>query len=100
MDRTVPQPPRSNPSREELLEQLHSLRQRVNGVAHDLNNMLGAMIGYNALALDDLPVANPNHAFLTKAMEAGAEAQRLIAELVETVHQESPRRGAGSSRAA
>jgi hypothetical protein len=46
------------------------------------------MIGYGALVLDDLPVDDPDREFMAKVVEAGAEAKRLVAELLEVARSE------------
>ena len=74
--------------REELLQHLLALPERAGGIAHDLNNMLGTMIGYGALVLEDLPADDPNHDFLAKVVEAGTEAKHLIAELLDSARAE------------
>ena len=76
----IPQTPVSG---EKLLEQRSLIAERTGGIAHDLNNMLGTIIGYSALVLEDLPADDPNHDFLTKVVEAGAEAKQLVAELLD-----------------
>jgi signal transduction histidine kinase len=90
----APYPP-ENPSRDKLLEQLHAMAGRTGAIAHDLNNMLGTMIGYGALVLDDLPVDDPDREFMAKVVEAGAEAKRLVAELLEVarIERAEPRKG-------
>ena len=99
--KTEPEIPPLPLSREEAPERLRALAERTGGIAHDLNNMLGTMIGYGALVLEDVPADDPNHAFLAKVMEAGAEAKRLVAELLDGVRAETARASrTGRSRAA
>jgi signal transduction histidine kinase len=76
---------------EDVLGQLRALAERTGGIAHDLNNMLGTMIGYGALVLDDLPEDDPNRAFLEKVVEAGAEATQLVADLLDEARAETAR---------
>ncbi len=83
LNKSAPPFPPHDPSRDKLLEQLQALAGRAGAIAHDLNNMLGTMIGYGALVLDDLPVDHPDREFMAKVVEAGAEAKRLVAELLE-----------------
>jgi signal transduction histidine kinase len=86
---------------DKLAEHLSALAERTGGIAHDLNNMLGTMIGYGALVLEDLPADDPNHAFLARVMEAGAEARQLVAELLDSARSETARANQrGLSRAA
>jgi signal transduction histidine kinase len=90
-DKPEPQHAIIQSSGEELLERLRALAERTDGIAHDLNNMLGTMIGYGALVLEDLPADDPNHVFVAKVMEAGAEAKRLIADLMDEANAETAR---------
>ena len=75
----------------DLLDQLRMLAERTGGIAHDLNNMLGTMIGYGALMLEDLPAGDPNHAFLASVLEAGAEAKLLVADLLDHARADTAR---------
>jgi two-component system, cell cycle sensor histidine kinase and response regulator CckA len=98
-----PEPQRSqmSPSEKEALNRMREFSERTAVVAHDLNNMLGTMIGYGALMLEDLSQDNPNHAFLAKVLEAGAEAKHLVAGLLESARRENLRASqADPSRAA
>ena len=88
-DKPQPKHAHVDMSDEQLLEQLRLLAERTGGIAHDLNNMLGTMIGYGSLVLEDLPADDPNHPFMEKVLEAGAEAKRLVAELLRN---RAPRR--------
>jgi len=83
LNKAAPLSPPETASRDKLLQQLQATAGRTGAIAHDLNNMLGTMIGYGALVLDDLPVGNPDREFMAKVVEAGAEAKRLVAELLE-----------------
>jgi signal transduction histidine kinase len=74
-----------------MVAHLSALALRAGGIAHDLNNMLGTMIGYGALVLEDLPADDPNHAFLAKVIEAGAEAKQLVSELLDHASSEADR---------
>jgi signal transduction histidine kinase len=86
-----PLSPPMHASGDKLAEHLSALAERTGGIAHDLNNMLGTMIGYGALVLEDLPADDPNHAFLAKVMEAGAEARQLVSELLDNARAETAR---------
>jgi signal transduction histidine kinase len=88
---TEPLSPPMHASGDKLAEHLSALAERTGGIAHDLNNMLGTMIGYGALVIEDLPADDPNHVFLAKVMEAGAEARQLVAELLDNALGNRPR---------
>ena len=83
LNQREPPSPQMHAGAEKLPEQVSALAERTGIIAHDLNNMLGTMIGYGALVLEDLPIDDPNRAFLAKVVEAGAEAKQLIAELLD-----------------
>ena len=83
LNKAAPQSPPESPSRDKLLQQLQAMAGRTGAIAHDLNNMFGTMIGYGALVLDDLPAGDPDREFMAKVVEAGVEAKRLVAELLE-----------------
>lgn len=100
LNKFQPQPVQTHVNGEQMLEHLRLLAHRTGGIAHDLNNMLGTMIGYAALVLEDLPADDPNRAFMAKVMEAGSEAQHLIAELLDSARAESMRARTGLSKAA
>ena len=83
LNKAAPLSPPETASRDKLLQQLQAMAGRTGAIAHDLNNMLGTIIGYGALVLDDVPVGNPDREFMAKVVKAGAEAKRLVAELLE-----------------
>ena len=96
-----PEVPQGQASREDAPERLRALADRAGTIAHDLNNMLGTMIGYGALVLEDMPADDPNHAFLAKVLEAGTEAKQLVADLLDGARVETARASrTGLSRAA
>ena len=77
----------------EEIVHLQALAERTGGIAHDLNNMLGTIIGYGALMIEDLPESDPNRLFLSKVLEAGAEAKLLVAKLMDDPQIETLRGG-------
>ncbi len=66
------------------LPSLQDFARHTGALAHDLNNMLGTMIGYGALVLEDLPADHPDREFMAKVLEAGADATRIVAELLDS----------------
>ena len=71
-----------------MLARLQAFAGRTGALAHDLNNMLGTIIGYGALVLEDLPADHPDREFIAKVLEAGEEAKRLVAELLDSARTE------------
>jgi len=64
------------------------------GIAHDFNNILGSIIGYTDLALEDVPdgtVANDN---LKQVLIAGSRAKNLVRQILtfsrQNEHQKKP----------
>ena len=100
LNKAAPPSPHDNPSRDKLLQQLQAMAGRTGAIAHDLNNMLGTMIGYGALVLDDLPAGDPDREFMAKVVEAGVEAKRLVAELLEVARIERAEARKSLSKAA
>jgi len=52
------------------------------GVAHDLNNILGAIIGYPDLMLDDIPEDSPLRSSLLTIKQSGERAAEIIQDLL------------------
>jgi signal transduction histidine kinase len=101
LNEAEPPHPNMQASRDEALDKsLRALAERTGSIAHDLNNMLGTMLGYAGLVLEDLPAADPHYGFLAKIVEAGAEAKLLVAELLDNACAESARTRDSLRRAA
>lgn len=62
-------------------DRLGAMIERTGGIAHDLNNMLGTMLCYACLLLEDAAADDPSRPALEKIVEAGLEAKRLVAAL-------------------
>jgi two-component system, cell cycle sensor histidine kinase and response regulator CckA len=52
------------------------------GVAHDLNNILGAIVGYPELLLMDMPENNPQRGPLVTIKKAGDRAAAIVQDLL------------------
>jgi hypothetical protein len=81
-------------------ERLRALVAQTSAISHDLNNMVGTMLAYGVLMLDDTSADDPNHDFLKRLVEAGTEAKRLIAQLADSSPAEPGRERASASKAA
>ncbi len=57
------------------------------GVAHDLNNILSAMIGYPDLILNSLIKENPQRKYLVAIKDSGLEATDLVDDLLTLAKQ-------------
>ncbi len=56
-------------------EKMEALGKLAGGVAHDLNNVLGVLIGYSGMLLDEMPEESPwrtNAEYILKSSERGA----------------------------
>ena len=52
------------------------------GVAHDLNNVLGILIGYSELLLGKIPEGNPLTMYATKIFQSGKRGAAIIQDLL------------------
>lgn len=82
---------------EQELRQAHkmeSIGTLTGGVAHDFNNILGAILGNTELALLDLPEWTPAHARLKAVQSAGLKAAGIVKQLLnfsrKTVQEMAP----------
>ena len=63
-------------------QKLESVGRLAGGVAHDFNNMLGAVLGYTELLLADIPADHPHHADLLEIRKAAERAANLTRQLL------------------
>lgn len=59
-------------------------------LAHDLNNMLSAILGYGALLLADLPEGSEARDFARRMVTAGEQGRELIPRIL-ALHDRSSR---------
>ena len=52
------------------------------GIAHDFNNILGAMLGYTELALEDIPTNLETREQLEQVLKSGTRAKKLIQQIL------------------
>ncbi|MBU0987717.1 MAG: hypothetical protein KKH68_10755 [Proteobacteria bacterium] len=53
-------------------------------IAHQFNNILGAIIGYTELAQENVPEVSPGQRYLAKVLDACGRAKELIDQLLES----------------
>ncbi|MBM3522537.1 MAG: response regulator [Alphaproteobacteria bacterium] len=70
--------------RERLYEaqKVQAIGTLAGGIAHDFNNILGTILGYSFLALEDLPDGHPVRAALNQISVAGNRARDLVRQIV------------------
>ena len=79
---------RAEEEREKLREQLHQSQKLeavgilAGGVAHDFNNMLGAIMGYAEIAKHDMDSANPFRKNLDRILDAARRSANLTRQLL------------------
>ena len=61
---------------------MESLGTLAGGVAHDLNNVLGGLVGYSELLLREIPVENPSHRRVSRILESSLKAAAIIEDLL------------------
>jgi two-component system, cell cycle sensor histidine kinase and response regulator CckA len=63
-------------------EKMEALGTLSGGVAHDLNNVLGIVVGYSELLLDDLDESSPARSEALEIMKAGQRAAAIVQDLL------------------
>jgi signal transduction histidine kinase len=79
-------------AREELQAQLFQAQKMeaigtlAGGIAHDFNNILGTIIGYSEMALEDMPRDSVVHDNLQEVLSAGKRARDLVRHILTFSH--------------
>jgi two-component system, cell cycle sensor histidine kinase and response regulator CckA len=63
-------------------QKMESVGRLAGGVAHDYNNMLGVILGYTELALDQVAPTDPLHADLEEIRKAGRRSADITRQLL------------------
>ena len=78
---------------EKKLHQAHKMEavgRLAGGLAHDFNNMLGVIIGYSDLLLDQIAPGDPSRGQLQEIRKAGDRAASLARQFLAFSREESP----------
>jgi len=63
-------------------EKMETIGTLAGGVAHDLNNILGAIVGYPDLLLDDIPLDSPLRSSILAIKQSGERAAMVVQDLL------------------
>lgn len=63
-------------------EKMEALGTLAGGVAHDLNNVLGVMVGYSELLMEELPESNPLRKFVDNIYQSSIRGAAIIQDLL------------------
>jgi PAS domain S-box-containing protein len=86
--------------RERLAQQLRQSQKMdaigtlAGGIAHDFNNILGSILGYTELALDDIPPDTLTSRNLQQVVKAAGRAKQLVSQILAFSRQAEPVRKA------
>lgn len=64
------------------IEKMEAVGTLAGGVAHDLNNILGGIVGYPELLLIDLPKDDPIYKPLTMIQQSGIKAAAIVQDML------------------
>ncbi len=73
-------------------EKLRAIGTLAGGIAHDFNNMLGAILGFGELALEDVPRDSSTARNLRQVLKAGQRAKDLVRQILAFSRQSAPQR--------
>jgi signal transduction histidine kinase/CheY-like chemotaxis protein len=73
-------------------EKLRAIGTLAGGIAHDFNNILGAILGFAELALDDVGPESRTARNLRQVVKAGQRARDLIRQILAFSRQSEPQR--------
>ncbi|MFH0724807.1 MAG: PAS domain S-box protein [Pseudomonadota bacterium] len=73
-------------------EKMEALGTLAGGVAHDLNNVLGVVVGYSELLLDDLAPSSPLRRGIETILTGGQKAAAIVQDLLTLARRGVPGR--------
>ncbi|MBF0455422.1 MAG: PAS domain S-box protein [Magnetococcales bacterium] len=63
-------------------QKMEAIGTLAGGISHDFNNLLGIILGYTELVMDQIPVSDQKHQDLQDVFLAGKRAKDLVAQLL------------------
>jgi PAS domain S-box-containing protein len=63
-------------------QKMEAIGTLAGGIAHDFNNILGAIIGYAGMALEELPAESPAGECIDEIFRASDRAKNLVAQIL------------------
>jgi|WetSurMetagenome_2_1015567.scaffolds.fasta_scaffold00600_2 PAS domain S-box-containing protein len=74
------------------MEKMEALGTMAGGVAHDLNNVLGIVVGYAELLLCDIDRESPLRPYITKILEGEERAAAIVQDMLTLARRGVPNR--------
>ena len=74
-------------------EKLRAIGTLAGGIAHDFNNILGAILGFGELVLEDVPADSRTARNMRQVIKAGQRAKDLVRQILAFSRQSEPQRG-------
>ena len=74
-------------------EKLRAIGTLAGGIAHDFNNILGAILGFGELVLEDVPGDSRTARNVRQIIKAGQRAKDLVRQILAFSRQSEPQRG-------
>ncbi len=63
-------------------QKMEALGTLAGGVAHDLNNVLGVLVGYSELLQEKIPESNPLRRYVSKILQSGLRGAAIVQDLL------------------